>query len=374
MISAFVIPSFGILYRLLRPILFLTDSESIHIHLTRFGEFLGRSWLLRSFIGWGFRTRDSRLEQTIHGIPFPNPIGLAAGFDYEARLPGILPALGFGFGTVGTITNHSYEGNPGPRLGRLVKSKSLLVNKGFKNLGIQATLGRLQSSSFAIPAGLSIGKTNSQDPMTQSEAVDDILSAFRAAEVSSIPFAYYELNISCPNLWGTVEFYSSAHLDELLNRLDSLTLRKPLFIKMPIDKTDNETLAMLRVIALHRVQGVIFGNLQKNRRDPALNPQEVAGCGRGNFSGMPTQQRSDELIALAYRNFGERMTIIGCGGVFKARDAYRKIRLGASLVQLVTGLVYEGPQLAGQINRGLLWLLDKDGFTSVTEAIGVDAR
>jgi dihydroorotate dehydrogenase len=143
---------------------------------------------------------------------------------------------------------------------------------------------------------------------------------------------------------------------------------------MPIVKTDDETRALLTVSAQFPVTGVIFGNLQKDRRHPTLVPAEVAKCGRGNFSGRPTFQRSNELITLAYREYGNKLIIIGCGGVFNAADAYKKIRLGASLVQLITGLVFEGPHLAAQINRGLLRLLARDNFSHLSEAVGVDAH
>lgn len=365
----------SLIYRLVvRPVLFRFDSERIHLALTGAGERIGRSRLLCRAIGGLLAEHDDKLLQTIAGISFPNPIGLAAGFDYRAQLSNLLPALGFGFGTIGTITNQPCAGNPPPCLGRLVQSQSLLVNKGFRNEGIRAVTAKLRTQKFKIPIGLSIGQTNTDKPMTPKEAVADIIEAFAAAEVSKVPFSYYELNISCPNLAGPPIFYHPVHLQELLARLAELNLAKPLFIKMPITKTDDEIRAMLAVIVQFPVTGVIFGNLQKDRRHPALVPAEVAKCGRGNFSGKPTFRRSNELIVLAYREYGDKLTIVGCGGVFNAADAYTKIRLGASLVQLITGLVFEGPQLAAQINRGLLRLLSRDNFSHLREAVGTSAQ
>jgi len=355
-----------------RPIFFTFESERIHLALTGAGERIGRSRLLCRAIGGLLAEHNERLVQTIAGITFPNPIGLAAGFDYRAQLPNLLPALGFGLGTIGTITNQPCAGNPPPRLGRLVQSRALLVNKGFRNEGIRAVTAKLLGQKFEIPTGLSIGQTNTAKPITSKEAAADIIEAFVAAEVSNVPFSYYELNISCPNLAGPPTFYHPAHLQELLARLTELKLTKPLFIKMPIEKTDDETRAMLTVIAQFPVTGVIFGNLQKDRRHPALVPAEVIKCGRGNFSGKPTFRRSNELIALAFREYGDKLIIVGCGGVFNAADAYTKIRLGASLVQLITGLIFEGPHLAAQINRGLLYLLSRDGFSHLSEAVGAD--
>ncbi len=317
---------------------------------------------------------NESLSQTINGIYFKNPIGLAAGFDYRGKLITILPSVGFGFETVGTITNRPYEGNPKPRLGRLVKSRSLMVYKGFKNEGIRTIANKLKDKKFEIPIGLSIGKTNSQkDTMSQSDAVLDIVSAFKIAKKASLEITYYELNISCPNLYGNVTFYALRNLHELLRAVTKLNLKKPLFIKMPISKSDKEVLEMLNVIVKFPVSGVIFGNTQNNRKDKSFVKKELEKYPVGNFSGKPTFERSNELIKLAFQKYGKKITIIGCGGVFSGKDAYAKIRLGASLVQFITGLIFEGPQLAAQINLELSELLKKDGFSNISEAVGIDA-
>jgi dihydroorotate dehydrogenase len=193
----------GALYRnILKPVLFLIDAEKIHESFIRIGSILGATGFGRTCTRILFGYKDHALEQDILNIHFDNPIGLAAGFDYEGRLTNIMGSVGMGFSTIGTITNLPYEGNPKPRLARLVKSKSLLVNKGFKNLGINATLEYLQYRSvitaFLLPIGISIGKTNTLDITTQEQAVDDICSAFKEVERASLPFSYYELNISCP--------------------------------------------------------------------------------------------------------------------------------------------------------------------------------
>lgn len=359
---------------ILQRIIFLFNSEATHDFATVFGEFLGKFKPLRNLTAIFLDFENKSLSQKINGIYFKNPIGLAAGFDYQARLIQILPSLGFGLETIGTITNKSYQGNPKPRLGRLVKSKSLMVYKGFKNEGIMVIVKKLKNKKFEIPIGLSIGKTNSQkDNMTQKDAVLDIVSAFKIAEKASLNVSYYELNISCPNLYGNVTFYTPKNLRELLQNVTDLKLNKPLFIKMPIEKSDVETLDMLKVIASFPVQGVIFGNLQKNRKEPGLEKKEIEKYKMGSFSGKPTEKRSNELIKLAFQKYGEKLTIIGCGGVFSGKDAYKKIRLGASLVQFITGLVFEGPQLAAQINLELSESLKKDGFSHISEAIGIDA-
>lgn len=367
-----IISSSAIFYKyFLRRFIFLFDSEAVHETTVSLGEFLGNTKFTKYLIKNLFQIKNKSLNQTIAGIDFENPIGLAAGFDYQAKLYNILPSFSFGFETIGTITNKPYKGNPKPRLGRLVKSRSLMVYKGFKNEGIRAVVKKLKNKKFESPVGLSIGKTNSQkDNMTQSDAVLDIVSAFKIAEKASLKISYYELNISCPNLFGNVTFYTPKNLQELLTAVTKLKLKKPIFIKMPISKSDKEVLELLNVIVEFKVNGVIFGNTQNNRKDKSFVKEELKKYPVGNFSGKPTEKRSNELIQLAYKKYGKKLIIIGCGGVFSAKDAYKKIKLGASLVQLITGLVFEGPQIAAKINYELPRLLKKDGFTNISQAVG----
>jgi dihydroorotate dehydrogenase len=249
-----------------------------------------------------------------------------------------------------------------------------MVNKGFKNNGINQTLKDLQGLEFINPVGISIGRTNTKTHKTQAEAEEDIINSFKIASKSKIQFSYYELNISCPNLYGNIEFYSVKNLENLLKKVSKLNLKKPIFIKMPINKTDKETLVMLEIIAKYPIKGVIFGNLQKDRNNKSLVKSEVEKFEVGNFSGKPCEARSNELIALCHKHHKGKLMIIGCGGVFSGRDAYKKIRLGANLVQLATGLVYKGPTLPGRINMEIVNLLKKDGFESITEAVGTISR
>ncbi|HEY4499393.1 MAG TPA: hypothetical protein VJH94_05040 [Candidatus Paceibacterota bacterium] len=361
-----------ILYRyLLKPVLFLFDPLVVHERITRVGQRLGDFKPVRGVMALIFRVRDPLLHQTLFGTVFENPMGLAAGYDYEARLTRILPSMGFGFGTVGTLTNASYGGNPPPLLGRLPKSKSLMVNKGFKNDGVAVTLRRLRGLHFSYPVGVSIGQTNDESISTLEEGIADILKVFWTAEASGVPFAYYELNVSCPNLVSTVDFYAPERLGRLLAAVSKLDLTRPVFIKMPISKTDEEIRSMMDEIVTHPfVKAVILGNLQRDRKHPTLVPEEVQKFSVGNWSGLPCQSRSDELIVLVYKHFGKKIVIIGCGGVFSADDAYRKLSLGASLVQMVTGLIFEGPQVIADINLGLLSRMRREGKKSLEEVIG----
>lgn len=373
---SFFLVKIEIVYKLFaKPLLFLLPAEWVHEQAMFFGEIAGKIQLKRAVLHHIFSFRNSLLQQKIAGITFENPIGLSAGYDYNAAFTQILPSIGFGFETIGTITNEPCEGNDKPRLGRLPKSQSLLVNKGFRNPGADFIIKKLKKMSFAFPIGISIGKTNDIDIAgTQEKAIVDVVSAFKKFEKSKTKHSYYEFNISCPNLQGGVTFYTPKELGQLLKALDVLKIKKPIFVKMPIEKSDKEVKKMLDVIVKHKwISGVIFGNLQKNRKDPSFDPDEIKRAGVGNFSGRPTYRRSNELIKLAYTNYGKKLIIVGCGGVFTAEDAYRKIRLGASLVQLITGMIFEGPQRITQINRGLVQLLQQDGYMNINEVVGVDS-
>ena len=361
----------GSLYKyLLKPILFRLDPEKVHESFISIGESVGGFFPTKILLAGFLKYEDDRLAQEIEGLKFSNPIGLAAGFDYDAKLTQTLDGVGFGFHTVGTVTNMEYEGNPQPRLGRLPKSRSLMVNKGFKSESAEVVIKRLFGKFFNIPLGVSIGRTNSPKLKTQKDSVKDIVEAFTKFESLVLNHDYYELNISCPNLFGNITFYPTNNLKELLKAVEDLKLSKPVFVKMPIEKDDKEVLRMLKVIAGYRIQGVIFGNLQKDRGHKTLVQEEVKQFKTGNFSGKPTYERSNELISLAYKHYKDRFVIIGCGGVFSAEDAYEKIKRGANLVQMITGMVYEGPQMITRINIGLGQLLERDGYKNISEAVG----
>jgi len=365
----------GIIYRfVLKTILFYFDPEFVHETTLGFGKIAGDIKFIRDVLKIFYKYSSPALSQKVAGIIFANPLGLAAGFDYKAKLPQFLPALGFGYMTIGTITNMPYQGNPTPRLGRLPRSKSLLVNKGFKNEGADEIVRILLNKIFEIPIGISIGRTNSPELDTQKKSVTDIITAFKKIEKVKTDNSYYELNISCPNLihQGEVVFDEPKKLDDLLKHIDKLKLKKPVFIKMPIDKSDKETLELLKVISKHSAKGVIFGNLQKDKSHPLLHPDEAAKFKKGYYSGKPTFERSNELIKLTYRNYKDKLVIIGCGGVFSAEDAYKKIKLGATLVQLITGLVYNGPQLVAEINMGIEKLLQEEGYKNISQAVGTE--
>lgn len=343
--------AFSLLYQwVFKPIAFCIDAEFMHNSLTGLGQMLGSFPLTRKLTQEVFLYTHPNLGKTLDGIYFPNPVGLSAGFDYDGKLTDILPAVGFGFSTVGTITHEPYEGNTKPRLGRFPRSKGLLVNKGFKNEGAEAVIKRLEGKNFSIPIGISIGSTNKIHESSTAQ-ITDIIETFKLFERSHLAHAYYELNISCPNTKGGQPFTTPSLLTPLLKRVDSLSVKKPIYIKMPIDLSPKDTLALLTIAQKHRIAGVIFGNLTKDKNNPDVDPQdrEQWKVKAGNISGKPTWNRSNALIALTKKHFKNRFTIIGTGGIFTPQDAQMKLNLGADLVQLITGMIYEGPQLIGAI-------------------------
>jgi len=306
--------------------------------------------------------------QTIGGIRFSNPIGLAAGFDKNAQLTRILPCVGFGFEEVGSITGEPCVGNPKPRLWRLPKSQGLVVYYGLKNDGCEAIAKRLRNEHFKFPVGVSVAKTNNSQTVDVQAGIADYEKAFRAfLDIGD----YFTVNISCPNAFGGEPFSSPEKLDALLACLDTIETPKPIFLKMPADISTYELDALVAVADRHRVHGFVLTNLTKKRDRPEIVQDEIKGLDKGGVSGKPVYDASNKMISHLYKAVGKRYVIIGCGGIFSAADAYEKIRCGASLVQLITGMIFEGPQLIGEINCGLVRLLKRDGFSNISEAIGV---
>jgi dihydroorotate dehydrogenase len=355
--------------RLVRPVLFLQDPEKIHDRTLKFAVFFGKVAPLRWFTKRTLSYSSPKLEQTILGINFSNPVGLAAGFDKNAQLTDIIPALGFGFIEVGSITAKAGPGNVPPRLVRLKKSKAILVNYGLNNDGAKAISNRLRGKRFATPVGTSIAKTNAKETRTDITGVADYVKGFK--EFTDIG-AYYTINVSCPNAYGGQPFHDGKRLNKLLKKLDKIESSKPRLIKISPDLSHSEIDDILEVIKLHKVDGLICSNLTKKRGNPKISETDVPEW--GGISGKVVEDLANDLIAYVYKKTKGNYVIIGCGGIFSAEDAYKKIRLGASLVQLITGMIYEGPQLAGQINRGLVKLLERDGFSNISEAVGTDIK
>ncbi len=355
----------GILYRnLLKPVFFMQDPEDVHDRMTMAGKLLGSNPVTKALTSLAFNYHNPALTQTVAGITFQNPLGLAAGFDKEAVLTQILPSVGFGFEEVGSITAKPYEGNTKPRLYRLPEKQALRVYYGLKNTGADVIHTELKKIKFNFPIGISIAKTNSETTSHVEAGIEDYVYTYKKfSDVGS----YITINISCPNTCETFPIFAMPeNLDLLLTAIFKDKKTKPIFIKLSPDLNDEVLYKILDVCKKYPLDGFVCSNLTKE------NSQSHDG--RGGFSGKLVSELSDILINKVYKYFKGEKIIIGCGGVFSAQDAYKKIKLGTSLIQLITGMIYQGPQAIAEINIGLVKLLEKDGFKNISEAVGIDSK
>ena len=358
------------LYQLLLKHIFLNfDPETVHDRMVGLGSILGTNPVTRTLTSLMFSYSNKKLEQDILGIKFKNPMGLAAGFDKNGELTDILPSVGFGFMEIGSITGEPCEGNPKPRLWRLKKSKSLLVWYGLKNSGAEVLAKKLKSKRFSIPLGTNIAKTNSKNTVKTEKGIADYVKAFEKFKNIG---SYFTVNISCPNTFGGQPFTNSKSLDMLLTKIDKITTKKPIFLKFSPDLSKSEIDSLVKVCQNHRVHGFVCTNLTKNRNNKKI--LEKVPSTDGGMSGKVVEGLSNQLISYLYKKTKGKYVIIGLGGVFNAHDAYKKIKLGASLVQLITGMIFEGPQVISEINQGLVKLLKDDGYSNISEAIGASNK
>ena len=283
-------------------------------------------------------------------------------------LADVLGSVGFGFAEIGSVTAEPCAGNPRPRLWRIPKDRALVVHYGLANNGVDSVTTQLKSAHPLIPIGASIARTNRND-IRGERAIEDYARSFRMLSPHA---AYITLNISCPNASDERCFSEPAFLEPLLRRIHTESLRKPVFLKLKPDMTHEEFDALVAVTDRYSwITGFIISNLTTNRSGLRTDAAALRNISeKGGLGGKPTEKLSNELLAHAYRTIGHRYTLVGCGGVMSGEDAYRKIRLGASLVQLISGLIYEGPTLIRRINRELARLLATDGFQTVAAAVG----
>ncbi|MEN9921162.1 MAG: hypothetical protein RLZZ517_140 [Candidatus Parcubacteria bacterium] len=335
--------------RILKPILFQFNPELVHKVFVWIGIFLGSNPITRKIIDMAYGYHGKYISKTVDGITYKTPIILSAGFDYNANLTQILPSLGFGGVEVGSVTARPCLGNPKPTLARLPNSSALIVNKGLKNDGVDVIIKRLKRKrrfkDFVI--GVSIAKTNDAQSADTQEAIQDYCYSFKRLNEEDIG-DYYTINISCPNAFGGETFTKPDLLEQLLFEIKKIPCTKPVYVKMPINIFWEETKSLLDIIVKYKLNGVIFGNLNKNYLDIPHTPERPPEY-RGGISGKPCFHPSNILIEKTKKEYGDKLTIIGCGGIFTPVDAMYKFKIGSELIHLITGMIYEGPSLIKKI-------------------------
>jgi dihydroorotate dehydrogenase len=340
----------------IRPFLFILQPETVHRIVVALIKtvflFPGILPLVRSI----FRVKDPRLQREVFGITFENPVGLAAGFDKNAGFFNEFCAFGFSFIEIGTVTPVSQPGNPRPRSFRLRKDRALINRMGFNNLGAKAIASRLRHRKSQVVIGGNLGKNTET---SNENAVEDYAAVF--TELYDVA-DYFVVNVSCPNITDLSHLQDREQLRGILSRLDDLrggqSPRKPILIKISPDLNEGQIDDVLELIHEYNMDGIIAVNTTI-RRDGLKTPgQKVEAIGNGGLSGSPLRVRANEIIRYIHRKTGGKLPIIGVGGIMTPDEALEKLEAGASLVQIYTGFVYEGPGLVKQINKALINNLD----------------
>jgi dihydroorotate dehydrogenase len=357
---------------LFRPLAFRLDPETAHHLAIAAGARLG--WAADAMRA-ATSVDDNRLATDVAGLHFPTPIGLAAGFDKSGSAIRALAGLGFGSVEIGSVSVDPSPGNPKPRLWRLPADEGIVVHYGLPNDGSEVVAKRLTRTHLPVPLGINLVVTNRGAGAAPLDP-DQIIGEYVAAAKAMAPHAdYLMLNLSCPNTVDGRDFFADAgHLEACLTALGETGLRRPVFMKVsPLGGIE----AIERVLAAADgrdfVSGFMF-NLPPVKPDAMRTPEQVWRALPGAVSGPPAAALADFCIRETFRRIDrKRHVLIGAGGVSTAADAYAKIRLGASLVQLLTALIYQGPGVVHGITKGLAQLLARDGVKNVADVVGVDA-
>ena len=373
----------------LRPVLFSglnLDPEWLHQQTLQWlqwadldaSSFVRRSMLNQMTHSYGFKS--DRLSQTTFGLEFANPMGLSAGFDKDGQGAAIWPHFGFGFAELGTVTQHAQAGNPQPRLFRLIEDEAALNRMGFNNQGSQALADRLIARQNQtdrpiqpMPLGINLGKSKIT-PL--EEAASDYLESFRRLRELG---DYFVINVSSPNTPGLRSLQSVEQLAPIFEALNGANQgNKPILVKIAPDLADEDVLAVVDLARQFRLAGIIATNTTIRRDN--LKTTILKGTGNpiademGGISGAPVRARSTEVIRLIYRHTHGQFPIVGVGGIFTADDAWEKITAGASLLQVYTGWIYNGPIMVRRILEGLVDRLDAAGLDTLDQAVGLAAK
>ncbi len=368
----------------LRPLLFQllqSDPEAVHqqslavLSSIDLNTFPG-SHLLKASWRQLFCQEDNRLQQTLWGKVFPNPVGLAAGFDKDGIAAGIWPYLGFGFAELGTVTYHAQPGNPQPRLFRLPADRAALNRMGFNNQGSAVLAERLAARQGQLPSnpiGINLGKSKITE---EQDAAADYVGSFQRLQAYG---DYFVINVSSPNTPGLRNLQNVQLLNPILAQIQQVNQgQKPLLVKIAPDLAWEDIELIVQVAQQNQLAGIIATNTTINRA--GLQTKTLAATGRlladeaGGISGAPVRDRSTAVIRFIYQVSQGQLPIMGVGGIFSAADAWDKITAGASLVQVYTGWTYQGPWLVSRILAGLLTELERAGLNQISQAVGINAN
>ena len=363
--------------KIIRPILYHFQPDTIHPIVAGGSELVSRipgvSHILRRY----FRVNDPALHTTVDGVTYTNPVGLSAGFDKDAQYLHFEEIFGFGFAEIGSITGRPYSGNPKPWVRRLMRNESLVVNYGLRSQGVERVAERLERTRVTMPYGVSVAKSNLPDCFGDVAIADYVKVFVRTKNLGQ----YTTINLSCPNTTDGTPFSEPSMLEPLLIALtharDEHGIRKPTYLKINPDIDRGKLDRIISLVQQYKLQGLVIGNLIKDKqRAHALleYPDDHNLNWPGGISGKPVRTLSTETIRYVYGKTRDKLTIIGTGGIFTGDHAYEKIRAGASLVQLITGFIFGGPATIRNINKRLLELLKRDGFTNIQQAVGANHR
>jgi len=366
-----------LLYKIARPVIFLMDPEEAHYSMKRIGIALGSTNVTKWLTSLLYDYNDDALKTTVDGVKYRNPMGLSAGFDKDGELTKIYPSLGFGLAELGSITGEICPGNPGKRLFRMIKSKAIVVWYGLNNMGAEKLSKNLSNQDFGrLRVGINAALTNQTSNFDLDAAVKDYVKTMTLFKDIG---DYFTINISCPNTQEGEPFVIRENLDALLTAVNEQIrpiTRKPIYVKLAADMSIEEIDIIVDACMDHKMDGFVCTNLAKPEFNSEHRPEEYPTTqgllpkGKGAMSGLPLQRISTDVVRHVYRKTQGKMTIIGVGGIFTAKDAYEKITSGANLCHMITTMIFDGPQNISEINRGLVKLLKADGFNSVAEAVG----
>lgn len=340
------------MYAIIRKVLFTISPENVHYWVMKRLTSAYKITPLRSIIRSLYSVKNPKLERELWGIKFPNPVGLGAGFDKDARWVDELSCLGFGFVEIGTLTPKPQPGNDKPRLFRLPADKALINRMGFNNSGVESAVARLKNRREKIVIGGNIGK-NKITP--NEDALSDYEYCFK--ELYNV-VDYFVVNVSSPNTPGLRELQDKGPLTKILMRLKELNNElgnpKPILLKIAPDLTNSQLDDIIDIIKDTKTDGIVATNTTIDRSMLHTPKEEVDAIGAGGLSGQPVRQRATEVIRYITEKSGGTIDIIAVGGIFTAEDALEKLKAGAKLVQVYTGFIYEGPAIASNICKGIL--------------------